>query len=638
MNARSLLLFCGLHLFVTTASPAQVGTTAGPAVPLESGELETFLDDVMSGLLVRHHNPGAVVSVVSGGELLLAKGYGYANLEKQLPVDPQQTRFQIGSTAKLFTWTSVMQLVEQRRLDLDVDINGYLPDFRIPATYPQPITMRHLLTHTAGFEEQNRGMLAPGPEKLLSLHDFLARYQPARVRPPGEATAYSNYGVALAGYVVEVVSGLPFARYVEEQIYRPLNMEHSSFRQSLAAHLSPNLAQTYGYDGEAYYPLPFAYLNAVPAGAMSTTATDMTKFMIAHLQYGRFAEKRILEEETARQMQTRLFANDARLSGFAYGFFDFEQNGQRVLSHNGSTANNANTLLALLPEQKLGIVASFTGPGGRQAVADLQTAFIDNYFPRPATTVPSAQVPPAPEIAGPYRMTRTVYNHLERLLYLGGLGHGRLVVNDDGTVTLTANVSQQQMTKQFVALEPLLFQSLDGRDKMTFRTDAEGRVTYLFLDSAPHFALEKIPWYETPVFNLVLLGMCLLTFVSVLLLGFVGTVLRWRRKRREANADPIPALARIWEGITTMLFVIATGVLALHLQQLAYETKPSIYIWLALLLRASLASIGTLGFAIVAWRHRYWSLVGRIHYTVVALGAVAFVWLLNTWNLLGFRL
>ena len=115
--------------------------------------MEAFLDKLLGREMEKHHIAGAAVSVVKDGKLFFAKGYGYADLENGIPVDPEQTIFRIGSVAKLFTWTAVMQLVEQGKLDLDADINTYL-DFRIPDTYPQPITLKHLLTHTSGFEDR----------------------------------------------------------------------------------------------------------------------------------------------------------------------------------------------------------------------------------------------------------------------------------------------------------------------------------------------------------------------------------------------------------------------------------------------------------------------------------------------------
>ncbi|NIU59138.1 MAG: serine hydrolase, partial [Phycisphaerae bacterium] len=162
-------------------------------------------------------------SVVKDGELFFAKGYGYADLEKDIPVDPEQTIFSIGSVGKTFTWTAVMQLVEQGKLDLDADVNTYL-DFRIPDTYPQPIAIKHLLTHTSGFEEVWIGSVVLDASDQVPPREWLISHMAARMRPPGDCAAYSNFNAMLAGYIVSRVSGQPYEQYIQEHILDPLGM------------------------------------------------------------------------------------------------------------------------------------------------------------------------------------------------------------------------------------------------------------------------------------------------------------------------------------------------------------------------------------------------------------------------------
>src|SRR2546428_2353979 len=166
-------------------------------------ELEAFLNGVLSVQLADDHIPGATVSVVKDGRLFFAKGYGDADRQHGKLVSANTTLFRIGSVGKLFTWTAVMQLAEQGKVNLHADVNTYLKTFHIPATYPEPITLAHLLTHSAGFEDRGTGIFAPTTSDLKPPGQWLAEHIPARVRPPGELTAYSNYGAALAGYIVE---------------------------------------------------------------------------------------------------------------------------------------------------------------------------------------------------------------------------------------------------------------------------------------------------------------------------------------------------------------------------------------------------------------------------------------------------
>ena len=177
-----------------------------PAAPGDPEDLETFLDELLAAEMADNHIPGAMVAVVLDGQAVLNKGYGYADLERQIPVDPERTLFRVASISKLFAWTAVMQLVERGDLSLDTDINEYL-DFTIPDTFPEPITLRHLMSHTPGFEEKNMGMFRLEAEQVSSLRGWLVEEMPARVFPPGQIIAYSNYGATLAAYMVELQSG-----------------------------------------------------------------------------------------------------------------------------------------------------------------------------------------------------------------------------------------------------------------------------------------------------------------------------------------------------------------------------------------------------------------------------------------------
>ena len=176
-----------------------------------------------------------------------------------------------------------MQLAEQGKVDLHADVNTYLKTFHLPATYREPITLAHLLTHTAGFEDRGTGTYARTTSDLEPLGQWLAEHIPARVRPPGELTAYSNYGAVLAGYIVEQVSGLPYAQYVEQHLFQPLGMRSSTFRQPVPVDLAAALSQGYTYTNGEYRPEPFEAVQVAPAGSMSATATDIAHFMLAHL-------------------------------------------------------------------------------------------------------------------------------------------------------------------------------------------------------------------------------------------------------------------------------------------------------------------------------------------------------------------
>ena len=382
-----LLIVSALLSSAFTYRPAPATAAPNPAGPTDPVELGAFIDDLMASEMKTNPFPGAVVTVVKDGQLFFQKGYGYADLEKQTPVDPSTTIFRMGSVTKLFTWTAVMQLAEQGKLDLDKDINTYL-DFKIPSTFPQPITLKNLLSHTPGFEEQNDGHFATRAEELTSLGQYLKTHIPRRVFPPGKIAAYSNYGAALAGYIVERVSGMPLAEYVEKNIFTPLGMTRSTLRQPLPADLASDLANGYHYAQGEPVKVGFEYAVDSPAGAASSTATDMTKFMLAHLQNGQLGDARILSEQTAQQMHSQLITSDPRIMGMAYGFFETSINGHRILSHGGDT-QFFHSDLWLIPDQNTGIFIATNGAGGATIATMLIYNYMDHYYPAAPSAAPA---------------------------------------------------------------------------------------------------------------------------------------------------------------------------------------------------------------------------------------------------------
>ncbi len=285
--------------------------------------------------MARRRIPGLVLSVVADGKLVAARGYGAAQLDPWRAVDPERTVFRVASVSKVVTATAVMQLVEQRRLDLNRDVNAYLTRFQLPARHG-PITLHHLLTHTAGFDERLTGMAARSPAEQDPLGFYLARAMPPTFIAPGRVLSYSNHGVALAGLLVEEVSGRPFADYVRENILEPLDMRSSGFTLSIDAQRERAVA--YELAGEELRALPFDVLQIPPAGGFATTGTDMARFLIAHLQGGAFEGARILDAATVERMHAPQFRQHPDTSGWAYGFWEDRTASGRALLHNGGGA------------------------------------------------------------------------------------------------------------------------------------------------------------------------------------------------------------------------------------------------------------------------------------------------------------
>jgi len=598
----------------------------------DPADLEAFVDGLMAAHMPSQKIPAATVSVVKDGQLFFAKGYGFADREKKTLVVADRTLFRPGSISKLFTWTAVMQLFERGQIELDVDANTYLKSFQIPATYPEPITMTHLLTHTAGFEDGALGyLILKDEERLRPLAEALEAHIPDRVRPPGTWSSYSNFGTALAGLIVEEVSGLSFAEYIEKNIFERLSMSQSSFREPLPEALAPDMAVGYRWKNGLYEPGFFEYISGFgPAGALSSTATDMANFMIAHLQLGRFGDRRILEEATARQMQSRLFTADPRLPGMAHGFYESDVRGQHVIGHAGDTMF-FHSDLALFTEQNVGLFVSYVTNGGL-ARMELVDAFAKRYFPREDPALPE---PPegfmerGKKAAGKYRFLRHNWSDIEKAASLPSAIS--VVLKPDGTLMTTGLLD---VPWHWSEVEPFYYRQIDGGMTLAFKEATDGSVSHLTISSFPFMPAYRIAWYSAPSFNYVLLGVGLLLCVTTLV-----SALRHRRARKQGPASSRWA---VWLAVTvgalTLLFVIGAVILVQSAgEELFYGIPPAMTALLVLPILSSVLTIGVALSAVRIWRDASWTRFQRAHYTLFALFAVGLVWFYWYWNILGFQ-
>ena len=420
------------------------------------------MDGLVPTALKTGHVPGAVVVIVKDGQVLLEKGYGFADYEKRIPVDPRATLFRPGSTSKLFTWTAVMQLVEQGKLDLDADVNTYL-DVKMPARSGRPVTLREIMTHRAGFEETIRDLLTFDDSSPVLAH-AVKNHVPPRIWDPADGPGYSNYATTVAGYVVERVSGQPFEEYIEQHVLAPLDMRNSTFRQPLPPGLRGQMSK--GYETSEEPGAGYEIVSMAPAGALASSGEDMAHFMIAHLQLGRYGDHEILKRETAQQMQTTITKALPDLNGNALGFYEQNINGHRVIAHGGDT-NYFHSDLSLFLDDQVGLFISVNAKGKdglgefvRQSVFE---EFADRYFPGAPTTgrVDTATAKAhAAMIAGTYINTRRADSTFISLIKL--FGTSSVTANADGTIT-AAPVGQ---TATFVEVKPFLWQQLDSHDRI----------------------------------------------------------------------------------------------------------------------------------------------------------------------------
>lgn len=371
----ALLLVFGLLL--AACGPAE--QEAGP-VTIDRDELEAFADRFFPAQMKKLKIPGVSFVLVQDSEIVLAKGYGDASLEAGTPISPDTTVMRIGSISKLFVATAVMQLVEQGVLDLDADINQYLTTLQLEDAFPEPVTLAQLLTHTAGYEDPPYESYAD-PAVVQPLGAYLADSMPPRSDPPGETHRYSNHGYALAAYVVEEVSGQPFDQYISDQILQPLGMSSSGYL--LGPPLPENLAVGHFYEDRTQVPQPVDYDNDYPGGSMVSTADDMVRFMIAHLNSGCYGEACILQTSTLAEMHQQQAQTPYEGQAVTYGFVEIRQDGQRLLGHSGAIRGFGSSL-NLLPEHNLGYFFSFNEEcyltSACKIISEFREQFLRRFF------------------------------------------------------------------------------------------------------------------------------------------------------------------------------------------------------------------------------------------------------------------
>lgn len=589
---------------------AGVGALAVPSVAnaatcVTPQALTTFFDAQVGGRLAENGVPGAVVTVVQGGQTVFSRGYGEAS--PGTPFDPDRSMLRIASISKLFTWVAVLQQVQAGRIDLDTDVNTYLKAFQIPATYSRPITVRDLMNHTAGFEDRIIGYGAKNAADVPPLATALVNLMPRRIRPPGEVTAYSNYGAALAGYIVSVVSGEPYDQYVQRHILDPLGMAHSTATEPVPAALAGNLAHSYVTDEKPVRTVPFTFDVTTPDGSVTATASDMMRFANAYL-----SGTLVPAAYTGRS-----YATDPRLGGYAYGFEDRMFDGHRVLMHDGSW-EAFGTILAMVPDCGLAVFMGANSLGFESLLAPVLSGFF-HLLPAGSATAPVpaqlAALHPSVPVAGFYKPMRHNVSTMEKVLTL--LGPYRLTIASNGDVHFRG--------RDYIPGANGLYTATDGADHLVFLASSAG--THVVGTDGP--ALELMPLWESPIFNLVVLAV-------FALIALTAPIAFFRRRSR-----PRPARPWRWARWSTALAaVVGLAFIVLVMVSLFGDVRDYLFsiplrfrlILLMPFLFGALFLGGAAG-TVVGWRGAGGP--ARVHQTALLAGLAALTWFALQWNLVG---
>jgi CubicO group peptidase (beta-lactamase class C family) len=644
----SISLFFGLLSLAVAAAaansePSPASPAAAVAHSLERADLEPWLDGLMPYAIERGDVAGAVVAVVKNGEVIFSKGYGFADVEKRKPVDAERTMFRPGSISKLFTWTAVMQLVEQGKLDLDHDVNEYL-DFNIPPRSDGPITLRDIMTHTPGFEEQIKELIVSDPKRLVPLKVYAEQKTPVRIFKAGSTPAYSNYATALAGYIVERVSGQPFDDYIDAHLFKPLEMTHATFRQPLPAAFAADMSNSYALGSQP--PKPYEIVVAAPAGSLAASGVDMAHFMIAHLEGGEYHGARILGAETLKMMHETPTDMIPPLNRMMLGFYEQNYNGHRIISHGGDTVY-MHSYLHLLLDDHVGLFVSVNSQGREGAAGAIRGAlfddFLDRYFPG-TSDVRKVDAKTAAEhaklMAGYYESSRRPETSFMSILSFAS--PFKLSVGKDNLLTASSFKGRNGAPRYYREVAPFVWRDVNSGWRLAAKV-ADGHVQRFSIDEiSPFTVYEPSRWWRSPAWLVPAVEFAFTALLLTTLLWPVAAIVRRRNNLkldlvgRDERGRVLSRVAAVAVTVVSLAWLGLFVLLSSRTAMLGPGLDPLLFL---LHLVSILGYIGgaavSIWAAAIAWTgKRRWP--GRIWTSVLAASAVVMLWMAWVYHLTSF--
>jgi CubicO group peptidase (beta-lactamase class C family) len=599
----------------------------------DTAKFEAFFDGLIGDHLRTKHVAGAVVALVKEGKVIFKKGYGYSNYSKKEKVNPDSTLFRIGSISKTFTWTAIMQLVGQGKLSLDEDINSYLRDFKIPEGFNGPVTLRHLMTHTPGFEDRLMGLFFKDSLSVKPSSEVLTERLPVRVRPAGTEISYSNFGTGIAANIIEEVSGLPFEEYISRNILIPLGMKSTSFRQPLPASLSSLVSKGYSYEGGKYSEKDFEIISLTAAGGASSTASDMAAFMIAHLSNGRYNDTIILDSLSSARIRGLEFRVSPYVSGIGLGMFELiNWNGIRTVGHAGDTFW-FHSLMAFIPETGTGLFVSFNSQGADYS--QVFGSFLDYLYPRTELiqekTISEEE---AEKFTGEFRYNRYPHSDLTKLAAISGTVN--IIYGEVGQLV---TVSGEESTNWY-QLNDSTFIKESGEENLVFWNKVNGKFTRACFGNLAVMPLERVPFSERKGLSVILLTTWLSIFLFTLIYWPVSFFIRRKYILVAGSSKPLTAGVKVLNWSVSLAAVIFVAGFAGSLSDIAaiMQGAPPLMKTVLFLPFLLIVLLPFLVFnAYKASANNKVGISGKVHLWLIIISLLIMLWQLFVWNLLGFK-
>jgi CubicO group peptidase (beta-lactamase class C family) len=629
-------------------SPATAGASGAVAAAvstqgheLTATDLEAFFDGFLPQQIEKKDIAGAVIAVVKDGKPIFEKGYGYSDVANKKPISPQDTLFRPGSISKTFTWTAVMQQVEMGKLDLDKDVNTYL-DYKLPANFGKPTTLRDIMTHRPGLEETIKDLFVGSIKDLTPINQYLPTHIPHQIFPPGTIPAYSNYATTAAAYAVQRVSGENFDDYLDNHLLKPLGMTRATFRQPLPDSLKQYMSNGYALGSDK--AKDFEAVEVAPAGSLSASADSMTHWMIMHLQKGKYGDVQIFKPETAAQMYTRQKGWPDQVNGMCLGFYEQTTNGHRSIGHGGDT-QWFHSNMHLLINDGVGLFISYNSagiPGRGDPRGMLWEAFMDRYFPAAPSNEPTlvSASADAKSVAGPYNVSRRFETNILAITSL--LGQAKIEVDPkDNTIFVAELKSENGQPRHYREVAPMVFQNVAGKDKIVFAENNGQRVAYI---EYPFMLFQPVDGaLDNQALNYVLICFGLAVIALTILLWPVA----WALRKHYGKPLVLDSGALKWRRylrivcLIDVLFVVFLMVLLQGLQKpggLGAGGDLKIHLMQIIGLLGGLGAIVAIIAALKSWGDQTQWFWYKLWNTLVAIGCVFFFWFIWHWHLLNFDL
>ncbi len=604
---------------------------------LDSTEINAFMDGIVKATIEERNIAGATLIIVSNGKTVVKKGYGYADIDNQIKVNPDSTLFRIGSISKLFTWIAVMQLVEQGVYDLDTDINEYLESFKVPDTFSEPVTIRSLLSHTPGFEDKLYKLFVKSADEMPDISEIFNNQMPKRVRPPLEYASYSNHGTGLVQYLVEKASKLSFEKYSEKHIFPSLGLQNTTFRQPIPQKLQKQMSKGYTFENGVFKEKYFEFVPMTGVGGASTTAADMGKFIEALLNYSCLDTLCLLDTAYYKKMLKPVLTHAEGLNSSLLGFMDLSRNNMKIFGHGGDTFW-FHSGLAVIPDYNTGIFLSFNSYNGGGAYAQTINKFIDRYFPDDRSLIETVSLSEEylEKFTGQYKATRHSHTDLFKLLSI--LNPVEVSLEDD---YLRIN-NLGDKASFWEPIDSLRFRNKKSNELIAFELDANNeRAKYLFVGNFPIVAFERLKGFNSPQLHSIIIIVNLITIIFILLFWPFIALIRRKYQRMLPAPQLIPFPAKLVAWICAACFMAFYLLLSISSSSMGEELIMRIPWGVRIGLFFPFLAIPFLLLmmlqAIILWKMKDIKWRSRLFYYFSIIVFLAFYWQIYYWNLLGWN-